>query len=643
MGHPRSGVAQPRSLAGASATSLEAACEAASVTLARRGGTWWSRVSLTSQRAFSAASKHLEAASRPGGTRTPVGQAASAPAARSPGAAAPPGGGSARAVRPPGVAPMAGAGTRAGAPRKRKGLRRPGRGASSATPAAGAPGGLAGAAAPPPAEAPLEPRAECARRGKRKRRAPTAEGVAAEGGEAAVPARAPRPPSPVAAAGCAAGGWQALEPWLRSGGAAFDAVEVRPDAAAGGLGAFARRAIGAGEVAFSLPTRLFLTSEAAAQDGVVAQVAQLLREWSERERPELLLCLRLCRALARPEDAFHAYARSLPPEAPGAAAWPPEFRGFLATTSLGPSLAAADAELEEWCALLRRAEGASPGLLLPEGAFERPRLLWARGMLQSRHFPGAFGGVPGRDGDLCMIPLLDVLNHRHAADVSIRVRANSLEFVCDGPVKPGDQIWNNYGAKGNAELLLCYGFAAEGNPCDSVRLPLPPAADGAGARASEVVLSTDGVPQELIDSIEEAQDTECFVALLRGALARQRATRACAEQLPRTLKPAVARAVRSVAHMEGRGQRISTSAEGRSTGRASVRSRRSWTGSCRSWRPRSSACARPRRTRAPRARKIRTTAQQRAQRMGLAKWTCRRCSERRRSGGEREDVPACSR
>jgi len=50
-----------------------------------------------------------------------------------------------------------------------------------------------------------------------------------------------------------------------------------------------------------------------------------------------------------------------------------------------------------------------------------------------------------------------------------------------------------------------------------------------------VVLSTDGVPQELIDSIEEAQDTECFVALLRGALARQRATRACAEQLPRTL------------------------------------------------------------------------------------------------------------
>jgi len=215
-----------------------------------------------------------------------------------------------------------------------------------------------------------------------------------------------------------------LEGWLRDGGARFDALEVRDDGVLG-RGVFARRDIVAGEVAFSVPTKLMLTARAAAEDGVVARVADLLHSWAEDVAPRFLTCLRLCRALLRDCDPFHNYAMSLPSDGPGAASWPAAFRDFLASTSLGPSLAAADAELDQWERLLKRVAESEPALLKPQAAFERPRLNWARGMLQSRQFPGAFGGDEGK-GSMCMVPLLDLLNHHGAADVTVRVRGGVL-------------------------------------------------------------------------------------------------------------------------------------------------------------------------------------------------------------------------
>ncbi|EJK49358.1 hypothetical protein THAOC_31772 [Thalassiosira oceanica] len=43
-----------------------------------------------------------------------------------------------------------------------------------------------------------------------------------------------------------------------------------------------------------------------------------------------------------------------------------------------------------------------------------------------------------------------------------------VRFRCVCPVPPGSDVHNNYGPKGNPELLVTYGFAVQGNPFDSV-------------------------------------------------------------------------------------------------------------------------------------------------------------------------------
>jgi len=70
----------------------------------------------------------------------------------------------------------------------------------------------------------------------------------------------------------------------------------------------------------------------------------------------------------------------------------------------------------------------------------------------------------------CLLPVLDVLNHRPGARVSWERRAGALAFVAEEPVRAGDEVCNNYGDKGNEELCLCFGFAVPGGRNDSVAL-----------------------------------------------------------------------------------------------------------------------------------------------------------------------------
>eukprot|EP00929_Paragymnodinium_shiwhaense_P120377 TRINITY_DN92304_c0_g1_i1.p1 TRINITY_DN92304_c0_g1~~TRINITY_DN92304_c0_g1_i1.p1 ORF type:complete len:522 (+),score=193.44 TRINITY_DN92304_c0_g1_i1:66-1631(+) len=339
-------------------------------------------------------------------------------------------------------------------------------------------------------------------------------------------------PAPAAAAG-GLSGQAGLEAWLKSNGAAFDSLDLRPcsaDSISFGMGAYAKQEVAAGGVAFSVPTRLMLTLDAAKQEPAVAKLAELLKKWKEKDMPELLICLRLCLASANKEDAFHAYAASLPEHPPGAASWPKNFRDVLLNTSLRATLEAADRELDGWEQLLKRAVAADAKAFLRKDAFRREKLEWARGMLQSRQFPGSFSGKADATVP-CMVPLLDILNHKNDADITVKVRADMLEFICDEKVKRGDQIWNNYGSKGNAELLMCYGFAISDNPCDSisVALALP------GGDTSELKLTPAGIPGDVIDEIENEQDTEKFVAILKAVLQRRRLVREALTKLPQAL------------------------------------------------------------------------------------------------------------
>lgn len=76
-----------------------------------------------------------------------------------------------------------------------------------------------------------------------------------------------------------------------------------------------------------------------------------------------------------------------------------------------------------------------------------------------------------------MLPLFDMLDHKpgHAVQwesaitiTSDEQRRQSIRFRCCNPQRQGEAIYNNYGPKGNSELLSTYGFAVQDNKLDSV-------------------------------------------------------------------------------------------------------------------------------------------------------------------------------
>ncbi|CAE8616461.1 unnamed protein product [Polarella glacialis] len=318
--------------------------------------------------------------------------------------------------------------------------------------------------------------------------------------------------------------WNSLEVHFRAAGLSLDAVTVRSGGEGCGLGAFARRDLCAGEVVFRVPQTAMLTEAAAVEDECVAAAATLLRAFGEEGISELLVCLRLCRARVQTKDRFHAYATSLPRNAPGVGSWPEIYDVLLANSSLGPLIRAADAELDRWEGLIDRVADAT---FLPyrREVFCRSNLQWARGMVQSRHFPGTFGGSEDERSP-CMVPLLDILNHQGDAEVNVQIHGGCLEFRCDTPVQAGEQIWNNYGAKGNTELMMCYGFAVEGNEEDSVELSL---AQASGEAPSELRLSIWGLPEELAN-----ETTRWKRELLEALEKRKSAAKGCLASLPIT-------------------------------------------------------------------------------------------------------------
>ena len=83
-----------------------------------------------------------------------------------------------------------------------------------------------------------------------------------------------------------------------------------------------------------------------------------------------------------------------------------------------------------------------------------------------QHIPGSTLGI--------LIPLMDMIDHKNAHPVqwesvyNSSTQTRSIRFRSCVEVKEGDDLYNNYGPKGNLELLATYGFAITNNLLDSV-------------------------------------------------------------------------------------------------------------------------------------------------------------------------------
>lgn len=107
-----------------------------------------------------------------------------------------------------------------------------------------------------------------------------------------------------------------------------------------------------------------------------------------------------------------------------------------------------------------------------------PAYLWALMIYKSRSFPSKLLKEEPeldeinfvQDDVAILIPVIDLLNHNPKAQVTWGAAQEKFVFEASG--HPGGQLYNNYGRKGNEELLLAYGFCLPDNASDSVALKI---------------------------------------------------------------------------------------------------------------------------------------------------------------------------
>ena len=176
------------------------------------------------------------------------------------------------------------------------------------------------------------------------------------------------------------------------------------------------------------------------------------------------------------------YVATLPlREANVVASWPEERRRFLAGTDVERALrcerSAARREWEGYVKTRVREAARRDGASETFPTFRE--YLDARSVVSSRAFLVTDAEGPG------LVPIADLFNHRtgghHVAMRLLDGEKNgasstsdaTLVAVVSSRVEKGAEVFNTYGALGNATLLNSYGFTQENNPEDTVSVSVP--------------------------------------------------------------------------------------------------------------------------------------------------------------------------
>lgn len=124
--------------------------------------------------------------------------------------------------------------------------------------------------------------------------------------------------------------------------------------------------------------------------------------------------------------------------------------------------------------------------------------------------------------ELALVPYADLMNHNPYSNTYIDAQRSGMPLIsrleevavyADRPYKKFEQVFINYGEKGNADLLLLYGFALERNPFDAVDISVGLSREdplfgqkkifldkaGRGVANVRFPLQRDRYPSELVD------------------------------------------------------------------------------------------------------------------------------------------------
>lgn len=98
--------------------------------------------------------------------------------------------------------------------------------------------------------------------------------------------------------------------------------------------------------------------------------------------------------------------------------------------------------------------------------------LWSHLIFLSRAFPQYVIDNDCERHQVMLLPIIDILNHDYRCKVEWSSDGSNFFYKHLGSAAKGTQLYNNYGAKGNEELLSGYGFVLDDNICSSVALKI---------------------------------------------------------------------------------------------------------------------------------------------------------------------------
>ena len=112
--------------------------------------------------------------------------------------------------------------------------------------------------------------------------------------------------------------------------------------------------------------------------------------------------------------------------------------------------------------------------LFPKGSLTDANLCWAASAVWSRAFSTEKPLQSQTQewigtSESCLYPILDMINHKRGVKIEWRHHrsdAGGVSFVAFDAVQESQELFNNYGSKGNENLLSNYGFVLEDNPED---------------------------------------------------------------------------------------------------------------------------------------------------------------------------------
>ena len=231
----------------------------------------------------------------------------------------------------------------------------------------------------------------------------------------------------------------------------------------GGFGLFASEDVPRGATLAVCPLSKLLRASEALSDSIIGEPLAMLRDRID-DRALLWLLLMHCRDRG---DLHNVYVSSLPGDELVKALpmhWSPEDLRQLAGTPLFKQAATRREELRAFYddVIVGQLHWRWPAVF-PKKVFSWPELCRAHAVFWSRAITLTIDGTE----EECLVPLLDIANHRPGCgDVEVRVEGGRYVLTAARALSKGDEVFLNYGAKGNGELLRDHGFVLSNNAAD---------------------------------------------------------------------------------------------------------------------------------------------------------------------------------